>query len=245
MHTSFIAAFIAGVVSFFAPCVLPLLPAYVGYVAGVSLRDLEDKGLASYRNQLLVSSLFYILGFALVFTLLGTAAAGLGSYFRGYAREIQTIGGFLMIVFGLQFSGIIHINILGSEHKLRLPVWFGKAGYLRAFVLGVIFAVAWTPCIGAVLGSILALAAVAGTAKMGALLLFTYSLGISLPFLIVAVTLAQAPVYVKSISKYVGAISFVAGILLAGLGLLLVTGFYAEVNSWLLEKAYEMGWEVR
>lgn len=239
------AAFFAGVVSFFAPCVVPLLPAYIGYVTGVSVKDLKEHGYAQYRKQMLISSILYILGFSLVFTILGTAAAGLGGAFRGYGGTIQIIGGLAMIVFGLDFAGIIHINVLGTQRKFNLPNWVEKLGYLRAFFLGLVFAVAWTPCVGAVLGSILALAAISGTATSGALLLFVYSLGISIPFLLVSMSLAQAPQYLKSFNKHIGKVSKVAGIILALLGVLLVTGTYGYLNSFLFDIAFKLGYEIR
>lgn len=229
----FVAAFFAGVVSFFAPCVVPLLPAYVGYVTGVSLKDLEEHGYSQYRKQMILSSIFYILGFALIFTILGTAAAGLGGIVRGNGRQIQIVGGIAMIIFGLEFAGVIHINLLGKERRFRIPSWAENLGYFRAFFIGVVFAVAWAPCVGAVLGSILALAAVSGTASTGALLLFTYSLGISIPFLIVSLTLASAPKYLHSMNKYVGILSKIAGFVLALLGVLLVSGWYGYVNTFL------------
>lgn len=238
-------AFVAGLISFFAPCVVPLLPAYVGYVTGVSLQELKKRGYKEYRKKMLLSSALYILGFSLVFTLLGTAAAGFGSIFRGNGRIIQIIGGMVILVLGLEFAGLIHIGSLARERRLGIPKWVEKLGYARAFFIGLVFAVTWTPCVGAVLGSVLALAAVSGTASTGALLLFVYSLGISVPFLLVSLSLASAPKYLKSINKHIGVISKISGLILAALGLLLITGWYANLNSWMFEIAYRLGWQIR
>jgi len=241
----FAAAFGAGVVSFFAPCVVPLLPAYIGYVTGVSVKDLKEHGYARYRRQMIASSLFYIAGFALVFTVLGTAAAGLGGVVRGHGNIIQIVGGIVMIVLGLEFAGVVHINKLGRERKFKLPSWTEKLGYGRSFFIGLVFAVAWTPCVGAVLGSILALAAVTGTATTGAALLFVYSLGISIPFLLVSLTLASAPNYLKAFSKYIGMLAKASGIILAVLGVLLVTNTYGHLNTALFDLFFALGWEIR
>lgn len=238
-------AFGAGLVSFFAPCVVPLLPAYVGYVTGVSVKDLKDKGYEKFRKQMLLSSIFYILGFSVVFVLLGTAVASLGAVFRTYDHVIQRVGGLIILILGLEFAGLLNFPFLARTRQFALPAWVNKLGELRAFVIGLIFATAWTPCVGAVLGSILALAAVSGTAVRGATLLFVYSLGISLPFLVVSMTLVAAPKYLSFINKHVGKISMVAGIILAILGLLLLTDTYKYLNSWLFETAFRFGYEIR
>ncbi|OGM30982.1 hypothetical protein A2630_04840 [Candidatus Woesebacteria bacterium RIFCSPHIGHO2_01_FULL_44_10] len=238
-------AFGAGVISFFAPCVVPLLPAYIGYVTGVSLQDLQTRGFALFRRKLLISSVLYILGFSLVFVAVGTAAATVGSVLRQYDFIIQRVGGTIILILGLEFAGVLKIPFLARPAQFKLPAWARNLGYARAFVVGVIFATAWTPCIGAVLGSILTLAAVSGTAVTGATLLFVYSLGISVPFLIVALTLASAPKYLKFVSKNIGIIAKIAGLLLAILGLLLLTNTYRFVNSWLFEIAFRLGYTIK
>lgn len=238
-------AFGAGVVSFFAPCVIPLLPAYIGYVSGVSLKELKEKGYAPFRKKLIISSLLYILGFSLVFVALGTVAAGIGVTLRRYEGIIQRVGGLIILILGLEFAGILHLPLLARERKFQLPLWVNRLGYFRAFFVGLIFATAWTPCVGAVLGSILALAAVSGTAVQGAILLFVYSLGISIPFMVVSLTLASAPKYLSFISKHIGVISKIAGLILAALGLLLLTNTYRFLNSWLFEVAFRLGYEIK
>lgn len=243
MIANILAAFSAGVVSFFAPCVVPLLPAYVSYVTGVSLGELERNGYGPYRFRILVSSLLYILGFSLVFVILGTAAGGLGTVLRGNSLIIQRIGGLLIIIFGLEFAGFINLGFIAREHKIDISRL--QLGSLRSFIVGVVFALAWTPCVGVVLGSILALAAVSSTALNGAFLLFVYSLGIAIPFVIVALTLSQAPRYIKSFNRYVPFFSRVAGLLLAILGLLLLTNTYQHLNSWLFSIAFRLGYQIR
>lgn len=235
----------AGLVSFFAPCVVPLLPAYIGYVTGVSVKELKEKGYAKFRKQMLVSSLFYILGFSIVFVLLGTAVASLGVVLRRYDFLIQRIGGVIILILGLEFAGFLNLPFLAKTRQFALPSWVNKLGELRAFVVGLVFATVWTPCVGAILGSILTLAAVSGTAFRGATLLFVYSLGISLPFLIVSMTLMAAPKYLSFINRHIGKISKFAGIILAILGLLLLTDTYKYLNSWLFEAAFRFGYEIK
>lgn len=242
---SFPVAFVSGVVSFFAPCVVPLLPAYVGYVTGVSAKDLHEHGYEKYRTQLIVSSVFYIIGFSIIFVILGTAAAGLGQALRQFGNIIRIVGGALILVLGLNFAGFLKIPALATEHKLQLPSWVEHLGYGRAFLIGIVFATAWTPCVGAILGAILSLAAVTQTAYTGAALLFVYSLGISIPFMLVSLTLAQAPRYLSVISRNIGPISKVAGLILALLGLLLLTDTYKFVNAWLFEIAFQFGYQIR
>lgn len=241
---SFPVAFVAGVVSFFAPCVVPLLPAYVAYVTGVSVQELKD-GTGGYQRQLVLSSIFYILGFSIIFVILGTAAAGVGQVLRQYDDVIRIAGGAIVLVLGLNFAGFLPLPFLSQELRLRLPTWTNRLGYGRAFFVGVVFATAWTPCVGAVLGAILSLAAVSQSAVTGASLLFVYSLGISVPFILVALTLAHAPVYLKVITAHIVLISRAAGLLLAILGVLLLTDTYKFVNAWLFEIAFRLGYQIR
>lgn len=238
-------AFGAGLVSFIAPCVVPLLPAYIGYVTGVSTKELKEKGYGPFRKKMIVSSLLYILGFSLVFVLLGTAAASIGVVFRRYDFVIQRVGGLIILILGLEFAGVLKIPLLARTKQFTVPEWTKKLGDARAFFIGIVFATAWTPCVGAILGSILALAAVTGTAVKGASLLFVYSLGISLPFMIVSLTLASAPKYLSFINKHIGTIARVSGVILAVIGLLLLTDTYKFLNSWLFDVAFRLGYQIR
>jgi cytochrome c-type biogenesis protein len=232
INVSIPIAFAAGAASFFAPCVLPLLPAYVVYITGVSIKGLEKDGYHLYIKRLLSSGLFFVIGFSIVFILLGTAVAGIGASLRRYDVLLQRIGGLIIVILGLEFAGVIHISVLDRGWKLNLPKWAEKFGHLRALLIGVIFATAWTPCVGAILGSILTLAAISGTAVHGALLLLVYSLGISLPFIIVTLTLASVPRYMSALNKYSHVISKVSGIALSLIGLLLLTNTYKYLYTW-------------
>lgn len=242
---TFPLAFVSGVISFFAPCFVPLLPTYIAYISGVSLSELREKGTA-FERTVIFSSLSYILGFSLVFVLLGALAGGVGSIFRQYDFMIQRIGGVFLIAFGLQFAGFLNIPFLAKGASgYRLPSWILSLGYLRPFGMGIVFATIWTPCVGVVLGSILTIAAVGARALEGAFLLFVYSLGISVPFLIVALSLAHAPRYLRLVSRNIILISRLAGLVLVILGVLFLTDTYKFVNSWILDLAFRLGYEVR
>jgi len=177
--------------------------------------------------------------------LLGSVAGGLGILLRRNDIWVTRIGGLIILILGLEFAGLLKIPFLAKERRINLPSWSQSLGYFRAFFVGVVFAAAWTPCVGVVLGSILTLAAVSGTATYGASLLFVYSLGISIPFLIVSLTLAQAPKYLSFISRRIGIISKVSGGILALLGLLLLTDTYKYLNAWLFEIAFQFGYQIK
>jgi len=245
MLVNFPIAFASGLVSFFAPCVLPLLPAYIGYVTGVSVSELAKKGYTPFFKKILITSVFYVLGFSIIFVLLGTAAGSVGILLRRYDIWLTRVGGLIILILGLEFAGILKIPFLAYERRINLPSWSEKLGYFRAFFVGVVFATAWTPCVGAVLGSILTLAAVSGTALKGASLLFVYSLGISIPFLLIALTLASAPKYLGIISARIGVISRVSGIILALLGLALLTNTYKYFNAWIFNIAFKLGYQIK
>lgn len=253
-EVGYLVAFTSGLVSFFAPCVVPLLPAYIAYVSGVSVGELKEENGKGYKRRVLVSSVVYILGFSVVFVLLGTAAAGVGGVVRRYTDLIEVAGGVMVMVFALGLLGVIRLPLGKGGAEVKLPKWTEGLGYGRAFLLGVVFASIWTPCVGTVLGVILTLAATSETVGTGALLLFVYSLGISVPFLLTSVLIAHAPVMLKGIGKYMEVLVKVTG------GTLLVIGFlmfnnklglvsdqltYDKLNGWLFEQAYRWGFVVR
>lgn len=249
MEVNVIIAFLSGIVSFFAPCVIPLLPAYIGYVTGVSIKDLKHKGVAQYRKQILFSSLLYVLGFSIVFVLMGTTAATLGVSLRQYNDLIQIIGGIMIMVFALSFLGVFHNSVLNREYHFKLPAWVDNLGYFRAFLVGVVFGTAWTPCVGAVLGAILTLAATSGSVGTGAVLLFIYSLGISIPFLVVSLTILRSPIVLKSLTRYLPTVAKISGIILFLIGFLLFNNnlqlispllTYNRLNGWIFQLASKL-----
>lgn len=237
---TFPIAFISGLISFFAPCVIPLLPVYVSYIAGVSLSELK-KSPEKYNKKVIVSSLFYILGFTLTFTLLGTTATGLGIFFRRYVFEIQSIAGVLMIFFGLQLAGLLNIKLLSKQIDIKIPEKLDNFKNIRSLFIGFLFAVTWTPCVGPILGIIYTLAASGNNIYFGASLLFVYSLGIAIPFVIVSLAISSAPKYLKIINKKIELINKVAGFILAALGIMLITGHYSYLNQFVFDLATRLG----
>ena len=205
-------AFLAGLVSFLSPCVLPIIPGFLAYLAGSSLGDKQTK-----RYEIFLSSLFFVIGFSSVFSLVGILLNAVLSGVQGYTVQLwlARIGGTVIIVFGLFLTGLIHIPFLEREHKIRVTHKFNSR-YLTAFLFGAAFAAGWTPCVGAVLGAVFVLAAThPGSAFF---LLFAYSLGLGLPFLLVGVFASRAT---ELINKYAGAlhiINIIFGVLLIVIG---------------------------
>jgi cytochrome c-type biogenesis protein len=238
-------SFVAGVLSFFSPCMVPLMPVYISFVSGVSLAKLRIGGIKRYRKTLFLSTLLYVLGFSIVFVLLGAAAAGVSGWLKINSLMIRRVGGALIILFGLEFAGVLRIPFLEKEHKFKLPKGIQKLGIFRALLVGMIFGVSWTPCAGVVLGSILVLAASTATVWQGATMLFAYSLGISIPFLIISLFLLGAPKYLGFLKKYTRIISVASGLFLVLLGVLLFTDLYNGISSWLFEVAFRFGYKVR
>lgn len=209
-------AFLAGLVSFLSPCVLPLLPGYLAYLAGTSVQEVQTK-----RLQIFLNSVFFVLGFSVVFALLGIL---LNSILQSVGYEVQVwlarIGGGIIIFFGLFLVGLIKIPFLEREHKLEVKRKFNSK-YVTSFLFGAAFAAGWTPCVGAVLGGILGLAAL--QPGIAFFLLIFYSLGLGLPFLIVGLFTAQAAHIIRRYSKALLYIRIIFGIILILIGILAFT----------------------
>ena len=217
-------AFVAGILSILTPCVLPIVPAYLAFISGVSLEDLKDPSRAPrVRRTIVLSGLAFILGFAAIFVLLGTLVGFAGSLLGAYRILLTRIGGVFVIIFGLFMLNAIKIPFLARETRLAPPALFARGRAINSFVLGMAFAFGWTPCIGPVLGSILLLASTTATALYGALLLAIFSAGFAIPFLAIAVGIGSASRYLARASRYLDAISVIGGIFVILLGVLLVT----------------------
>lgn len=223
-----LVAFTAGVLSFLSPCVLPLVPSYLSFVTGMSLEDLQ-KGYD--RRRVLVHSGLFVAGFTLIFVLLGASASFLGGFLRYNADWIARIGGAVIIVFGLHLTGAFRLAPLMRERRVHLsdkPV-----GYLGTLLVGVAFGAGWTPCIGPVLGAILTMAASQDQLMQGVSLLFVYSMGLAIPFVLAAVGLERFLSAFSRFRRLMPAFQFASGALLIVLGLLLVTGSFVVLAAWL------------
>ncbi len=220
-----IPSFIAGLLTFLAPCTLPLVPAYLTFISGSSIRGLSNKETSTENKaKVFLNGLFFVLGFSVVFIILGLFAGVLGGIFMEGKIWLSRIGGALVIFFGLMMLDIISIPQLLSDKKFNINMNTEKRGtYGFSFLLGVVFGSGWTPCIGPILGSILVIASTSSTAFSGALLLSVFSLGLAIPFLLIALGVSRAE---KFINKYIDKLNFISkigGLLLVMLGIMLLT----------------------
>jgi cytochrome c-type biogenesis protein len=232
-----VTAFAAGVISFLSPCVLPLVPGYVSFVAGSSLEDLRD-GEAS-RLQALSLAATFVLGFTVVFVALGASATALGHLLLSYRYELGMVAGVVVILFGLHMLGLAPFSLMNREVRFHVEMGGGRA--LSAFLLGIAFAFGWTPCIGPVLGAILTLGASTADVSKGALLLAVYSLGLGLPFLLAALFTGTLLGRLRALGRAGRNLQRAAGGLLVVMGLLMVTGRLEQIAYWLLEMFPALG----
>jgi cytochrome c-type biogenesis protein len=221
-----LVAFAAGMLSFLSPCVLPLVPSYIGFLTGMSLPEMSDR-----RRAALGHALLFVLGFSLVFILLGASATALGRALKYYQQWLQRIGGVLIIAFGLVCLGVIRWQALSQER--RVQVEHKPVGYLGSALVGMAFGAGWTPCIGPVLGAILGLAATSQDLSRGMLLLAAYSAGLAVPFLIAAVALDSFLQWFQGFRRYLPWVMRVSGALLIFVGILMVTGEFTRLAGWL------------
>jgi cytochrome c-type biogenesis protein len=221
-----IVAFIAGLLSFLSPCVLPLVPSYIGFLTGMTLGEMADR-----RRLALIHALLFVAGFSLVFMLLGASATALGRALNFYQLWLQRVGGVLIIVFGLFCLGVFKAQLLTQERRFHLER--KPLGYLGSALVGMAFAAGWTPCIGPVLGGILGLAATTTDVSRGLMLLGVYSAGLAVPFLIAAVALESFLDWFQRFRRYLPWVMRVSGVLLIVVGLLLVTGEFTRLAGWL------------
>ncbi len=226
------AIFLAGVVSFFSPCVLPLVPAYVSYITGESVTDPARDRTVSARLPALILSSFFVLGFSVVFVVLGASASALGESLLKYRYETNIAGGAIIIVFGLFMTGLIKLPYLHRDTRFHVNLDGG--GPVSAFVLGLAFGFGWTPCIGPVLGAILAASAVAATLNQGIALLAVYALGLSLPFLAAALFADQFLRRLRAMRRIGKTLHIVAGVILVLTGIAMITGYLSAFGFWLL-----------
>lgn len=236
-------AFLAGLVSFLAPCVVPLLPAYISYISGVSVKELQEGDIAKYRLKIFTSSLIYILGFSLVFIFLGASASVAGSLFAQNREIVQRAGGVLVIVLGAWMAGLVPIAFLNREHAFQLPERLRHLPIVTPFLMGITFAAAWTPCVGAALGSILLLAATQQTLGMGVLLLAVYAAGLALPFLLVSIFIGSVGKLLIKSGPVLVKIQKAGGILLIILGILLVTDKFILLTGYFFKVFYSFGFK--
>ncbi|MBF0225788.1 MAG: sulfite exporter TauE/SafE family protein [Desulfobacterales bacterium] len=218
---SYGAAFLAGLLSFLSPCVLPLIPAYFTFITGFSLDELTSEMTSSVRTKVIISTLAYVLGFSFVFIILGASASYVGAFINQYKDAIRIIGGIIIIGLGIHITGIIRITKLDFEKRINFdkkPVHI-----VGTFLIGMAFAAGWTPCIGPMLTSILIIASNQDSVLQGIILLSFYSAGMAIPFILISIFINYMLVFIKKAKKAMAYINASAGILLIIIGLLLVT----------------------
>jgi cytochrome c-type biogenesis protein len=226
-------ALLAGLISFLSPCVLPLVPPYLVYLAGTSLeRIAEAEPEPRVKRETMLAALLFVCGFSTVFVALGASASAIGTLLRSYASELSIIAGIVIIVMGLHFIGLTRFAILMREHRAPMPRPVGLWG---AYVMGLAFAFGWTPCIGPVLAAILAVAAGKDTVAKGAGLLAVYSAGLGIPFLIAAFAIEPFAAFLARFKRHLGTVEKAMGVLLVITGVAFLTGWVSQASFLLLE----------
>lgn len=228
-HVTFLGAFIAGFLSFLSPCVLPLIPSFITYITGLSFADLQTEHPShTVRQQTIVHTLLFIAGFTTVFVLLGASATFIGGFLHEHMDSIRKVGGILIIIFGIHVTGLVPIHLLLGEK--RVTVHRKPAGYLGSFVVGLAFAAGWTPCIGPILASILMVAATEETVSRGVFLLFTYSLGLAIPFFLSSLAMHQFLVVFNRFKKHIRIFEIITGVFLIIVGVMIFTNYLSILS---------------
>jgi cytochrome c-type biogenesis protein len=225
-----IAAFLAGLISFLSPCVLPLVPGYVSLISGAGVEELKSPESRLMR-RVMVNSIGFILGFSIVFVVLGAAASEIGQVLGLYKHTLARIAGVVIILFGLHLTGIFKIKALYTDARLHGVK--GSSTPLGAFVIGFAFAFGWTPCLGPILAAILTIAGEQDTLVKGILLLAVYSLGLAVPFLLTSLLMERFLKFYSRFRSHMHALEVASGALLIGLGILLVSGRFTLISNWL------------
>lgn len=237
-------ALVAGAISFLSPCVLPLVPPYLCYMAGVSLDTLtgasveaDSRAVKLAQRRALLHSLVFVLGFSVVFTALGAGASTLGQLMRAHLDTLAIIAGMVIIIMGLHFLGLFRIGFLYREARFTTR----KTGLAGSFAMGLAFAFGWTPCIGPILGVILAMASNSQSVAEGAFMLAVYSAGLGIPFLLAALFVGPFMKFLVRFRQHLETMEKITGVLLVLTGILFLTGFMQDASFWLLETFPSLG----
>ena len=228
------AVALAGLVSFLSPCVLPLVPPYLGYLGGTTISQATtDDGIDQDAwRRIVLGSVFFVLGFTTVFVGLGAGASVFGQFIQAYKAELAMVAGAVIILFGLHFMGLIRIPALYAQARYETDVQ--GASYLGAFVIGLAFAFGWTPCIGPILATVLTLAASEASLGKGVSLLLAYSLGLGVPFVLAAVAIKPFLGFMQRFKAHMGRVEWAMGLVLVLTGLMFLTGTINWIGQWML-----------
>lgn len=229
IEIGYISALVGGLLTFLAPCTLPLIPAYIGFLAGSE----KNVDAATRGRRIMMNAFLFTLAFSIVFVFFGLVSGALGQFFVMHRAFISRIGGALVIMLGLSMLGLFNLPQFFSGKKLPKILQPGRPS--SAFMLGLLFALGWSPCLGPILGTILVLAGTGGTAAHGAALLLVYSLGLAIPFLAVAAIYGASFAYLRSISRVLPYVNRIGGALFVVIGLLLIMGDFGLLNVWVTD----------
>ena len=229
MNTTLPIAFLAGLISFLSPCVLPLIPGYISYISGTSFDELIEKK----RSLVVIKTIIFTLGFSLVFITLGSTASLIGKFFLTNSNVFRIAAGLIIIFFSLQLIGIINFNFLNKDIRIFTDQYSHNLAF--PLLVGAAFGFGWTPCIGPILGSILALAAIEENFSKSILLLSFYSLGLAIPFIISGILIDKFLFFSKSFQKYISAVSKIGGTILLLTGIAIITNQLQVFGFFLLE----------
>jgi cytochrome c-type biogenesis protein len=230
-EVTYLGAFIAGLLSFVSPCVLPLIPSYITYITGISFADLQSEHPSHViRQKTIFHSLSFILGFTTVFVLLGASATFIGTFLSENATIIRKVGGVLLVLLGIHVTGLFPLRFLLGEK--RISIKHKPAGYVGSYLVGIAFAAGWTPCIGPILAAILAVAATEERVYQGILLLFLYSLGLGVPFFLSALAMHRFMVLFNRFKKYIHLFEIITGVFLVVIGVLLYTNWLSRLSGY-------------
>jgi cytochrome c-type biogenesis protein len=232
MEISILAALAGGLISFLSPCVLPLVPPYMTYLAGASLDQIEDSDDPQLRKRAITTAIVFVLGFTTVFTLLGATASALGQLVRQYMDVFGIIAGVIIILMGLHFLGVFRIAMLYREARFQAG---SNVSLWGAYVMGLAFAFGWTPCIGPILAAILAVAGTEQSVARGAFLLMVYSAGMGIPFILAAFAMRPFVNFLKRMKSRFGMVEKAMGGLLVLTGIAFLTGGIEMMAFWMLE----------
>ncbi len=228
---SYVGAFVAGLLSFLSPCVLPLIPSYITYITGLSFGDLDAEHPSHLvRQKTLLHSLAFISGFTVVFVLLGASATLLGTFLQEHMDFIRRAGGILVLLFGIHVTGLLPISWLLGEKRVTLKN--KPAGFIGSFVVGLAFAAGWTPCIGPILASILMIAATQGEVGHGIVLLLLYSIGLGVPFLLSSLALHRFILFFNRFKRHIRLFEIVTGLFLIVVGVLIFTNWLSLLSGY-------------
>ena len=229
MNITLPIAFVAGLISFLSPCVLPLIPGYISYISGTSLNEINNKK----RNLIVIKTIFFTLGFSFVFIVLGSSASFIGKFFLVNSNIFRIVAGIIIVFFSLQIIGIININLMNKDIRFFTNQY--KDNLAFPFIVGAAFGFGWTPCIGPILGSIITLAALEENISKGIILLTFYSLGLAIPFIAAGVLIDKFLIFSKSFRKYMSVITKVGGTILLLTGIAILTNQLQVLGFFMLE----------